>query len=176
LNKFRDGQRDAIKRAKAAAESGDVEAAVREVHTLKGLAGNIGAKRLQEKAALLEKLLNDMSSPLVSVDVFEGQTWGDCDHELQEVLKTLSVLELQPEQDFKHHGKNIENLESELNRLQELLEEDDAESVEKLQEIQAALPQGMVRDMSEHMDQYDFEEALEIFLVWKSSRKGSVDA
>jgi len=54
LNKFRISQADAIERIQTAFDAGDNETSKREAHTLKGLAGNIGAEALQQAAQAVE--------------------------------------------------------------------------------------------------------------------------
>ena len=54
---FRDGQADAAARIRAAWAAADRETATRAAHTLKGLAGNIGARELAAAAAALEAAL-----------------------------------------------------------------------------------------------------------------------
>ena len=56
LIKFRDDQRDFARRFHEARISDDVDAATRYAHTLKGVAGNIGATALQEVAFGLENM------------------------------------------------------------------------------------------------------------------------
>ncbi len=55
LRKFREGQTDATQRLGAALQKGDRDGAQRIAHTLKGLAGTIGATRLQEAARAVEQ-------------------------------------------------------------------------------------------------------------------------
>ena len=54
LHKFEHGQRDAPAQVRAALDAGDMGLAQRLAHTLKGVAGNIGAEPLQAAAAELE--------------------------------------------------------------------------------------------------------------------------
>jgi CheY-like chemotaxis protein len=55
--RFGETQGGVIGRIKTAMEKNDVETAVREAHTTKGLAGNIGAVSLAERAGLVEGML-----------------------------------------------------------------------------------------------------------------------
>ena len=55
LKKFAASERDFFAGFRAALQSGDASAATRAAHTLKGLAGNLGAKNLQEQAGALER-------------------------------------------------------------------------------------------------------------------------
>src|SRR5436190_2818860 len=55
--RFRETQSDVAARIREAVTRGDVEGAMREAHTLKGLAGNIGAGDIAGMAAKLETML-----------------------------------------------------------------------------------------------------------------------
>ena len=58
LDRFVETQFDAMQRIVAAIENNQLETAIREAHTLKGLAGNIGAGGLADSAARVEHLLS----------------------------------------------------------------------------------------------------------------------
>ncbi len=57
MQKFVQGQQDVIERIEQARREGDEEQAIRLAHTLKGLAGSIGAVELQRQAEELERAL-----------------------------------------------------------------------------------------------------------------------
>lgn len=59
LRKFAAAQKDTITEIEEALGKRDRITAVRIAHTLKGLAGNIGAESLQEKAAALERMIRE---------------------------------------------------------------------------------------------------------------------
>ncbi|MFQ5642279.1 MAG: response regulator, partial [Thiogranum sp.] len=59
LRKFRDSQAHAGDDVMTALEQGDHETAQRLAHTLKGIAGNVGASGLQEAAGRLERAIKD---------------------------------------------------------------------------------------------------------------------
>jgi two-component system sensor histidine kinase/response regulator len=61
LSQFASQQADSIDQIRAALASGDTESATRLAHTLKGVAGNLGARDVQDGAAAVEKLLRDGS-------------------------------------------------------------------------------------------------------------------
>src|SRR6185312_9289065 len=62
LLKFARDQTKAPQLLQEALDIGDLPTAQRIVHTAKGLAGNIGATRLQEQAALLEAAIRDRAA------------------------------------------------------------------------------------------------------------------
>ena len=65
LTQFADDYHDAAERLTTAWQSGDLETASRQAHTIKGVAGNLGAIAVQESAATLEAVF---SSDGVSTD------------------------------------------------------------------------------------------------------------
>jgi signal transduction histidine kinase/DNA-binding response OmpR family regulator/HPt (histidine-containing phosphotransfer) domain-containing protein/HAMP domain-containing protein len=65
LRQFAAEQGPALGQITTALDEGDVALAERVAHTLKGVAGNIGAKSVQAAAGVLEKLIRDRSEPAV---------------------------------------------------------------------------------------------------------------
>ena len=59
LRQFAEQQGSALQQIEAALDKDDTALAERLAHTLKGVAGNIGAKSIQNTAAALEKLIRD---------------------------------------------------------------------------------------------------------------------
>jgi two-component system sensor histidine kinase/response regulator len=73
LDKFRDNQRDFASNFREALAAGDRATAERLVHTLKGIAGTLGAETLQDSADILEKCVKnnesgEIDTRLASVD------------------------------------------------------------------------------------------------------------
>lgn len=66
LNRFYETQHDFVAAFEKVWASGDTEQAARNAHTLKGLAGTIGARRLQEAVAALEVASGDWLNQKVS--------------------------------------------------------------------------------------------------------------
>ena len=58
ISRFCETQAGAMDRIRAAIDNNDVESAAREAHTVKGLAGNIGATAMAARAAVVEEVLN----------------------------------------------------------------------------------------------------------------------
>ena len=104
LIRFHDDYQDMIKQFTTALDAGDQELAVRLAHTIKGLAGTIGATDLQKKAALLESAVKeeihgDHGSLLTP---FKGQ--------LRMVLNSLeTVVALQKKKGEKEMKRKVED-------------------------------------------------------------------
>jgi two-component system sensor histidine kinase/response regulator len=65
LRQFASSQASAGAQIRAALETGDIESATRQAHTLKGVAGSLGAGPVQAAAAAVEELLRDGSPAMV---------------------------------------------------------------------------------------------------------------
>ncbi|MBK7415171.1 MAG: Hpt domain-containing protein [Dechloromonas sp.] len=63
LKRFHEDQGDVLSRLRQALDSKDLETARRDAHTLKGLAGNLGANALQSTAQVLQLTLRGISKP-----------------------------------------------------------------------------------------------------------------
>ena len=63
LRRFRDGQGGRTEELRTAMRAGDIPTAQRLAHTLKGVAGTLGAERVQRAAASLEDALRDGAPP-----------------------------------------------------------------------------------------------------------------
>jgi HPt (histidine-containing phosphotransfer) domain-containing protein len=61
LRQFADQQADAVGQIRAALATNDIESATRLAHTLKGVAGNLGAREVQVAAAVVETRLREGS-------------------------------------------------------------------------------------------------------------------
>lgn len=87
LDKFRANQRNVVQKIRAARASNDLKTAEILAHTLRGIAGNLGAEYLQNKAELLERNikneeLNDFESLLDEIDLELFNLLKNIDHAL----------------------------------------------------------------------------------------------
>jgi len=163
LMRFRDRYADYAKEFAAARLSKDAEAATRSAHTLKGIAANIGARRIQNAADQLEHACG------------EGQSDYEIDVCLKTTLAELSPLvqaldNLQPD-GMKDDAAacavpiNTGQLEALSRRLANLLEESNTEAQDVLEELLAASRgtalEAPLEQVAKAVAQYDFEAALE---------------
>jgi len=173
LLKFADSQRDAPERIRAAMADGDQETAVRLAHTLKGVAGNIGASRLQQQALAMEQALKDGGDG-------EASLYAALSEALKQVLQGIDALQ-QTKGDEADEGSDIDldALRPMLCTLRELLLDDDTDAAEYLEQICERFP-GISERMKlaaigKAVGQYDFEEALELFEQEVESMQLSLD-
>jgi len=107
LRQFVEQQGPAVEQISAGLEKGDTALAERLAHTLKGVAGNIGAKAVQAAAGVLERLIREKA---VSADVdvarqkvaalldpLVGQLRSTCGSPASEVAPKASAVTVDPE-------------------------------------------------------------------------------
>ncbi|MBE9563639.1 MAG: response regulator, partial [Proteobacteria bacterium] len=159
-----------------ALKSDDAEAATRIAHTLKGVAGNIGATGIQQAAEVLEQACINGQADLEEL----LQTVND---ELETVINGLAALEstgdsittakvaTQQVDNRQVDNKQIDEL---LSRLRELLEDDDADATETIDELDelptTAVDQALLKQLSRTVSEYDFEAALKVLDELEASR------
>ena len=160
LIKFRNSQRDFEMAFKKAIESDDPNEAERVAHTLKGVAGNVGAKEIQLAATKLEESCkhktDDMSGSLQ--DVLSA---------LEPVIIGLDTIDQDTKKPIASKETDLEKVGSLMVRLKELLEDDDADAVEVLEELLESLVDHPVKEslteLGAAIEDYDYESALEVF-------------
>lgn len=154
LHRFAPEQADFPARLSAARESGDLPGAILLVHTMRGLAGNIGANRLAKLAGELERQLKNHPENDVGADSLQ--------HALEEALTAVlaAIAEQAPPIETETSG------EPDLARLPELLDllrHDDARAVRLFNQLRPALIQHFAPErlapLERSVDNYDFETA-----------------
>jgi CheY-like chemotaxis protein len=164
LNKFKISQADAIQRIQTTFNKNDRETAKREAHTLKGVAGNIGADALQQAAETVENQIKQ-------ADSLDGLQ--QLEDELIKVMEALNILDNQPE--VKHAELSMVNTEtftSLLSELRILLEDDDTDANGILDELMPLLNESLrsqLKPLFELIDAYEFEEALKLLTSIEST-------
>jgi HPt (histidine-containing phosphotransfer) domain-containing protein len=161
LKKFVDNQADAVHAIRSARSENDNEAAVRHAHTLKGVAGAIGAGNLQASAAKLEAELKKESGESLEPLLAETES------ELSSILQPLAKLfESSDAVDDTSPGKLPDDFADQLRDLKSLIEEYDAEAVDALESLMSKVRgTESYHDLSavkKHLDGYDFDAAAEV--------------
>jgi polar amino acid transport system substrate-binding protein len=159
LRRFRDNYTDFAVMFDTELHSDDETAAERTAHTLKGVAGNIGAKEVQAKAALLEQACKQQQSEQqIKLLLAEVVT------EVDIVLTSLSALD-KPVDETSGKQVSSDVLKELLEKLHELLEDDDTAAkdiVDQIDELPLPPKQKLVvNKIYQAVDEYDFELALE---------------
>ncbi len=159
LRRFVSGQKSAFPAFEEALARDDRDAAERLIHTLKGVAGNIGATALQESAALLETALRERKrdAPIGELAAKTAMLLADLVGRLETALPAESEA-----------GTAIpdgSDLRAILGDLARMLADDDGESPaffsRHAEAIRKAFP-GLAEGIEKALRNYDFEEALDI--------------
>jgi len=158
LMKFRSNQADAPEQLARAIQEGDGELATRLAHTLKGVAGNVGAQELNSAAESLEMALKGGDGD-TALALLPGVT-----HKLEQVTTSIATLEDQTRQSETAKPVDLEALKPTLEHLRALLEDDDAEASELMEDLQSGLSgsglESGLKEIEEAVSDYDFEAAL----------------
>ena len=166
LVKFRDSQGDFAKLFAAARGDADPTAAARAAHTLKGTAGNIGAKGVQAAAAELEHAYLVDATP-EQIDSLLATTLK----ELQPVIEGLQVVGVAPpgvgnasaapSAPTAHDQQRVDQA---MTRLRALLKDSDSDAADALDEL-LELTQGTplafkLKRVASAVADFDFDAAL----------------
>ncbi len=157
LRKFVQGQSGALAATRAALAAGDAARAERVAHTLKGLAGNIGAASLQQLAGTLEAAIKEGQ---------DGAALEPLLHAVEQPLQALCAA-LQPwlADTAPAHSAPVDRsaLTGVCRDLEALLADDDGQAGELLQEHAALLQQALgpqYEALRNAVDGYEFDTAL----------------
>ena len=174
LKKFRSHHADAAKEIKEAVEKADFESAERIAHTIKGVAGNIGANAIFKIAVELDALLKKAQENKEVANASRLETL------LNELATTTTSLISEINTSECVAGEKEEGDKKEVDpakfaeltaKLAELLEDDDSEAQECLEELMAMANHPELKEMSEMVGDYEFEEALELLQEFVKKNK-----
>jgi len=156
LRKFSVGQNGTIRAVREALESGDRALAERLAHSLKGVAGNIGALAVQEAAGHVERAARDgvdASACVARLDVALGA-----------VLASLRGA-LEPEEVAAAPAVTAQDVREILGKLDAYLADSDGEALDYLSEhasvVRAALGQERFGELRKVIEDFDFQAALQ---------------
>ena len=162
LLQFRESAVKIVSDLRAVLNEDDFEAATHLAHTLKGVAGNIGASGVQEVANTLE---SDLKQGKVS-DLESG--FKDLERQVSKVVTELSVFD---EKEESKSSRSISDRDIDFDaitplffQLKTLLEDDNSEASEVLYEIETHLKgtavETRLKQLIKIVDQFDYEKAL----------------
>jgi HPt (histidine-containing phosphotransfer) domain-containing protein len=165
LDRFRQDQADGVARIRAALASGDRDTARRFAHTLKGLAGNIGAGDLAHSALEVEQgIAGNDAGELIMVKLAQlesdlGRIFAVIDERPAPALVEIPRVEVSLD------AAN-DSLATGLHNLYTLLQTDDADATRCLEEMAPALSQHLTAEELERLNRlvthYEFEAATEL--------------
>lgn len=159
--RFSETQADVITRIMSAYEKSDLEAATREAHTLKGLAGNIGAAKMFDLAATVEGILNRGGTGGLSLAIEEAET------ELNGLLGRISAgMPREAEAVRPPAALDMDTLSSDLRRLATFLADDDSQAADVIDGVvdmlKSAGHSGAAKRVQTSITNFDYEEALTV--------------
>jgi len=160
LRKFSLGQKLAAAEIKSALDSGDHARAERIAHSLKGLAGTIGAQKLQDQSAAVEAAihLNESGDSIAALIESLSGSLGALTAALQKALPEAAVDDAPPARNVD--SKELKDLCLQISRL---LESGDIEVNSFMEKNQDLLQQGLGKPYAAILDavnSYDYELAL----------------
>jgi PAS domain S-box-containing protein len=167
LLKFRDSHTGFMNQYQAAIESGDHESAARMVHTLKGVAGNIGAKQVQQDCLALEQAKD-------ATDEERTHLLEELSANLVTVIGGLAVLDSTKKTGASSVVVDQALIDATLSRLRELLEDYDADATDVIGELEDIsgneIDPVLLKQLSKSVGEYDFDEALDLLSKIDSDR------
>ena len=162
LLKFHSRETDFVDRFRAAQDSDDPVADTRCAHTLKGIAGNIGATSIQLAAELLEAGC-EKRYPASEIEMLVKNVSS----ELTKVIKGLDAIEgSELNANIQHTQLDLDKFKLLLEQLRLLLEDDDTQATEVIEKIEE-LPgievyREKMKKLSIAVSEYEFEKGLEL--------------
>jgi polar amino acid transport system substrate-binding protein len=168
LDKFIIGQDDFEQIFEQAYQAKHQEEATRFAHTLKGNAGNIGAKKLQDIAGKLEHACAQMGDDKLSEESI-SDLFAEVNNALSLVLNELKIYFLQNESNKKNDSQvafifNAE-IKAQLSHLLELVEDFETDAVDLADDIMVQLEgsseSANFDKICQHIESYEFSEAEE---------------
>jgi CheY-like chemotaxis protein len=168
LLKFRQSQADAAPEIRQALAAGDRQRAERIAHTIKAIAGSIGAKELQTAADAVEQGLRDPNPAHTQTDLSAFET------ALRRVVASIANLgELEPARPCSQPVPHLSKLLPKLSELELLLKNDDFDARNILEELRPHFQKtphaGLFEVLTKKVAGYDFEAALAEFQIIKAA-------
>ena len=160
LIEFLERHKDEVKHINDQLAVADYNKARRIVHTLQGVAGNIGAEKVEEAAKKLEHVIIERPTTDISKQI------GAFELVFSELIGSLEKLVSESESGAPIESEiQITNTErmSLLTSIRKLVDEGDAEARillnENLSQLNTPRTGQLIQDLLEQLNQYDFEEA-----------------
>jgi signal transduction histidine kinase/CheY-like chemotaxis protein len=158
LRKFINNQHDFPNSIRSSLDKHQWHQAELLAHTLKGVAGNIGANKLSAKADILEKLIHNQDTSDL-IDIACNQT-NLLLNQLIEDIENQVLIDMEEDISIDNPYQNIEDL---LEQIKQLLIDSDGDAVDLFNKnqakIKARFPSYFLR-LQDCASNYDFEEMI----------------
>ena len=169
LMRFKENQKDFQREFEGALNSNDVESAKRYAHTLKGVAGSIGAVDVQETAAKLESAFEEGADAQQAIN----KALPDVVKQLNHVMEALEILEEKSFIESDNEALDKGKLSELLKEIRTLLEDDDTDALEYCSQLRGikgiAILDKDVNTLIKKIESYAFDEALEVLEMLEAS-------
>ncbi len=157
LKKFYNSNIGFLEDLKIVFKEGDIETALRMLHTMKGVSGNIGAVELQAVSLKAESILKE-NNKLDDITIIELEKI------LNPILESLFKVLIEPDQQKEEKPKvkvSFESIKPQLDEIKKMLENDDGDAIDKIKLLKGQLGNNQeYLQLENNTGMYDFEEAL----------------
>lgn len=150
---YQDHHKD-LKSLEVAFDSKQIDIANRIIHTIKGVASNIGAHKVQQQCSVLEQRIHSGQDYSTALEHFK--------HEFTALMNELRQLDKQQTLNRVQSGVSNEQLSSGIKELYQLLNKGDPDAADRLNSIQS----DSYENSAEHLlklqqliEDYEFEQA-----------------
>jgi signal transduction histidine kinase/CheY-like chemotaxis protein len=169
LARFVESEADAVERIRAAQAAGDHEATIRAAHTLKGVAGNIGAIAVQTSAAEVEAFLNENDGAIP--ETLMSKTEETLRSALESVEKDIAA----PSQQILKGPASNSDCQLLLDQLADQIDEFDStasETGETLKSQSAGTAWAVeAKELASALNDYDYDQAEELLAKIKEIQR-----
>lgn len=172
LRKVLESESDFVERVEKYLEQKDIKSAIRAAHSLKGVAGNIGAVSLAESARMFEEVLTgDQSNKAEHLNTLlsEGlvKTFNTIKNGLNEVdaNQALQTVKGNDDTSIQSEVLDMNAIKNQLNLLAEQIEDYGSEAIDLCDSLYEQLNgseiQGVVEQIKLALEDYEYETAAE---------------
>ncbi len=165
LFEFHTDHHDAVAQIRKALHSRDITRARRLVHTLAGVAGNLGATPLQEAAQTIEQQLRDDEKELQNTEIHLRQ-FEALFQPLMAELERFKRSHTLPQKSFAKGHIQLDELERQLNMLLELLRNGDSEAIPLADTISTQIfylgMDELAEELTACVNDFEFEDAIPV--------------
>ncbi|OSM04015.1 putative PAS domain-containing protein [Magnetofaba australis IT-1] len=170
LRKFPQSHAQAMEQIEQALDVGDHKLAIHHAHTLKGVAGNLGAVALQTQAMALETALKH-DADLTEIESLRGQLSDEFSHSLKTIIEQiLPAFAPAPSSSSAQEALSPQALIKEIHTLHKKLLTYDANSDDHIKEILARMAPGddksELEEIAACVEQYDLDNAAQMLTAW----------
>ncbi|GAA5216831.1 transporter substrate-binding domain-containing protein [Corallincola platygyrae] len=162
VSEFFQRHRNELLHIRKAAECGDLKEVHRAVHTLRGVAGNIGAKPLEHAGARLESRIQVES---FSFSLAEWSAFEDAYQQLFDALAEQVATEQEDELNEQESPTIVvppDQLNELLGPLMRLLKEGDPSAKGMVKELESQLDQRLAAQLTDLINEFEFDKARDV--------------